>query len=104
MVQAQVLVTQTTIARSYRNFKERQLISANKSKVRLSLPRGPSPIHLIGSFTEPPWEVTEPLRYSLRSNDLFVVVWLRPGDTFQLKKRNEVILHPDFPVVMVTSN
>lgn len=101
LVQAQVSPRQTAIARSYREFKERKLVTAQKCKVRISLSHGLSPVQLSGSFTDPPWEVAEQLRYSLASNELFAVVWLTPGDTFQLKKREEVILHPEFPVVLV---
>lgn len=101
LVQAQVGSMQTAIARGYREFKERQLVTAQKCKVRISLASGPSVVQLSGSFTEPPWEVAEQMRYSLASNELFAMVWLRPGDTFQLKKREEVILLPEFPVVLV---
>jgi len=99
--QAQVRVIQIVIARSYRNFKEKQHLNSQKSKIRISLPWEAVPIQLSGSFTEPPWNVCQSLWYSLTSNDLFVTLWLRSGDTFQLKKRDEVLLHPDFPVVLV---
>jgi len=103
LVQAQVGTMQTLIARKYRLFKERQCIVAQKIKIRISLPWESIQVVLTGSFTEPPWGVSQPLRYSLASNDLFVTVWLKPGDTFQLKKRDEVKLHPSFPIVTVST-
>lgn len=104
LVQAQVRAIQTLIARKYRRFKERQCRVAQKRKIRISLPRESIQVLLSGSFTEPPWSFSQPLRYSLTSNDLFATVWLKPGDTFQLKKKDEVKLHPSFPVVTVSTS
>jgi protein phosphatase PTC7 len=39
----------------------------------------------------------------LTIKDLFATVWLKLGDIFQLKKRDEVKLLPGFPIVLVRS-
>ena len=101
LVQAQVLSRQIKIARNYRGFKERQRALAHKHKIRISFPRGNVQVYISGSFTEPAWQVSEALRYSLTKNDLFVVVYVKEGDTFQLRTKAGMKMHPDFPVVMV---
>ena len=60
-------------------------------------------VKIIGSFTEQPWEDSIPLSYSLAHKELFVELWLRPGDMFKLKVRSQSFLHPCFPIGTDTS-
>ena len=101
IVAAQVTITQTTIATSYRSFKARQLVKARKYKVRISLSYENTAVYIQGSFLPPAWNARKSLSYSLASRELFVEAWLKTGDEFVFVKRGVTFVHPDFPTVEV---
>ncbi|CAG9324213.1 unnamed protein product [Blepharisma stoltei] len=72
---------------------------SNKFLTRISLQKEQTtePVYLIGSHTNPQWEVEVPLSYSLKYKEYYIELWLPQGSEFLLTKKGSKILIDDYP-------
>ena len=90
---------QSKISRVYRRFSALKKRRQGYYLIRISIEckRITSPYFLVGDFTNPKWTAKIPLIYSLKYQEYFRELWLKPGSNFKFLQKSQYFIHPSYP-------